>query len=72
MEGYDSSIRDGWRRSILFEVSSNVITFRSFGRDGADGGGGDDADIVRSFPARDAHGKWSDEMVEWSRDTFRK
>ena len=73
MEGYDSSIRDGWKRDIIFEVStSGVVTFRSLGRDGTIGGSGDDADIIRSFPARDAHGKWSDEMIEWSEDTFRK
>jgi len=73
MEGYDSSIRDGWKRDIIFEAStSGIVTFRSLGRDGAVGGSGDDADIIRSFPARDAQGKWSDEMIEWSEDTFRK
>ena len=72
IEGYDGGIRDGWRRTILFEVSSNVVTFRSLGRDGAPGGSGDDTDIVRSFPARDAQGRWSDEVITWSEDTFRK
>ena len=73
IEGYDSSIRDGWKRGILFEVSkSSVITLRSLGRDGKVGGTGDDADIIRSFPARDAQGQWSDEMVEWSEDTLQK
>ena len=73
MEGYDSSIRDGWKRDIIFEAStSGVVTFRSLGRDGALGGSGDDADIIRSFPAHDARGKWNDEMIEWSQDSFRK
>jgi len=73
MEGYDSSFRDGWKKDIIFEVStSGVVTFRSLGRDGIVGGSGEDADIIRSFPARDAQGKWSDEMIEWSEDTFRK
>jgi len=72
MEGYDSSTRDGWQRDIIFEVSSSgVVSFRSFGRDGAVGGSGEDADIVRAFSARDAQGKWSDEMVDWSEDTFK-
>jgi hypothetical protein len=73
MKGYDNSIRDGWRRDIIFEVSaSGVVTFRSLGRDGVAGGTGDDADIVRSFPAHDVQGKWSSETVDWSEDTFRK
>ena len=73
IKGYDSGIRDGWKRDIIFEVStSGIITFRSLGRDGIAGGTGDDADIVRSFPVRDAQGKWSNETVEWSEDTFRK
>lgn len=73
MAGYDSSIGDGWKRDIIFEVSaSSVVSFRSFGRDGVAGGFGEDADIVRAFPTRDARGKWSDEMVEWLEDTFKK
>jgi len=73
MEGYDSSTLDGWKREIIFEVSkSGVVSFRSLGRDGVSGGSGEDADILRSFSTRDAGGKWSDEMVEWSEDTFKK
>jgi hypothetical protein len=72
LDRYDSSYRDGWRRRIAFEVSaSGVVSFRSLGRDGVRGGSGEDADIVRSFPARDAQGRWSDEMVAWSQDTLR-
>lgn len=73
MKGYDNSVRDGWERNIIFEVpTSGVVTFRCLGRDGASGGAGEDADIIMSFSARDAQGKWSDESVEWSEDTFRK
>ena len=73
MDGYDSSVQDGWKRDITFEVSaSGVVSFRSLGRDGVAGGSGEDADILRSFPVRDTQGKWSDEMVEWTEDTFKK
>lgn len=73
MEGYDSSVRDGWNRDIIFEVSaSGLVSFRSLGRDAAVGGLGEDADIVRAFPSHDAQGKWSDEMVEWTEDTFKR
>ncbi len=73
IKGYDCDIRDGWKRDIIFEVStSGVFTFRSLGRDGIVGGTGDDGDIVMSFPTRDAQGKWSDETVGWSEDTIRK
>jgi hypothetical protein len=73
MDGYDNSIRDGWKRDIIFEVSaSGVVSFRSLGRDGMIGGSGEDVDIVRSFPSRDSSGKWNDEMVDWSEDTAKK
>lgn len=73
MEGYDSSIQDGWKRDIVFEVSaSGVVSFHSLGRDAAPGGSGEDADIVRSFHVRNAQGKWSDEMVEWAEDSFKR
>ena len=73
MEGYDSSVQDGWKRDIVFEVSaSGMVSFRSLGRDAAVGFSGEDGDIVRSFPARNAQGKWSDETVEWSEDTFKR
>ena len=68
----DNSILDGWHREILFEVStSGILTFRSLGRDGLVGGSGEDADITRSFMARDSQGRWSDNTVGWSEDTFR-
>ncbi len=72
MEGYDSSLKDGWKRDILFRVAdSTVVSLRSLGRDGVIGGSGEDADIVRSFRARDAGGNWSDELVDWSEDTLK-
>ena len=72
MHGYDNSALDAWKRPIIFETSpSGSVTFRSLGRDGKIGGEGDDADIIRSFPARNAQRQWSDEGVDWSEDTFR-
>ena len=72
MEGYDDRIQDGWQRDIAFEVSGDVIAFRSLGRDGVLGGTGEDADIVRSFPLHDAQGRWSNEFVGWTEDIVRK
>jgi hypothetical protein len=73
MEGYDNSIRDAWNRNILFEVpASGAVTFRSLGRDGLNGGNGEDADIIKSFPVRNAQEKWSDEFVEWSKTSEHK
>jgi hypothetical protein len=73
MEGYNSSIRDGWNRAITFQITTNgLVTFISLGRDGRTGGADVDADIIRSFPVRDSQGNWSDQMVDWSTDSFRK
>lgn len=69
--GYGNEIVDGWKRPLIFETSpTGLISLRSLGRDGKIGGEGDDADIVRSFPARDAQNRWSDESVAWAEDSF--
>ena len=71
MQGYDTSTRDEWGRDIVFEVStSGIVTLRSLGRDGVVGGSGNDADMIGSFPSRDADGRWNDEMVQWSHNPF--
>jgi hypothetical protein len=64
--------QDAWKRDIDFEVSGDVIVFRSLGRDGATGGTGEDADIVRSFPPHDAQGRWNSEFVGWTEDAAGK
>jgi hypothetical protein len=67
MDGYDNSILDGWKKPIMYEsATSGIVTFRSYGRDGKRGGEGEDADIMRSFPARNDRNKWNDELVDWS------
>jgi hypothetical protein len=68
MEGYDGRIQDGWKCDITFEVSGDVLVFRSLGRDGAVGGSREDADIVRSVPSHDAQGRWSNEFAGWMED----
>jgi len=72
MEGYGGRIQDGWQRDIIFEVSGDAIVFRSLGRDGAVGGSGEDADIVRSVASNDGQGRWNSEFVDWTEDTVRK
>lgn len=73
LEGYDNGVQDGWKRDIIYEVSRlGVVTLRSLGRDGIAGGVGEDADLVRSFPARDVQGRWNSESVSWSGDTFER
>jgi len=72
LEAASDRIQDAWKRDIHFEVSGDVIAFRSLGRDGVLGGTGEDADIVRSFPLHDAQGRWSNEFVGWTEDIVRK
>jgi len=68
MAGYDMSLKDGWGRTLSYQTNSaGTVTLESLGRDGVLGGSGEDADIIRSFPIRDSHGAWSDEMVDWSK-----
>ena len=69
MPGYDNSIEDGWGRALHYEVSGNgTVTLSSLGRDGLPGGEGDDADIVVKFATKTTDGRWSDPLVEWSRE----
>lgn len=63
---YDNSIHDYWRRPLGYQGNNNgTVTLISLGKDGRPGGGGEDADIVLSFPSHDADGRWSDELVDW-------
>lgn len=67
MSGYDTSVSDGWGRPLSYQTNSTgTVTLQSLGRDGSRGGSGADADIVRSFPIRNAQGAWSEELVDWS------
>src|SRR2546425_540628 len=44
--GYANEITDGWGRPLIYHVDQNgVISLKSLGRDGKEGGGGLDQDI---------------------------
>ena len=67
INGYNNNTNDAWKRPITLEISSSgIVTFRSLGRDGVEGGMGDDSDIIRSFSSRETEGKWNDELVQWT------
>ena len=71
IEGFHSSIKDGWGTPLEYRVDTNgLVMFRSLGRDRRLGGDGDHADMVGSFPAKKADGSWSDEFVDWTHDPF--
>jgi hypothetical protein len=71
IEGYHSSIKDGWGVVLTYRVEANdVVTFKSLGKDRTVGGAGDDIDMIGIFPAKTSDGSWSDEFVEWTQDPF--
>ncbi len=71
MDGYDNGVRDEWGRIFIYEVSpSGDVRLTSFGRDGKVGGSGKDADMIAVFPSHDAHGSWSDEIIDWSHNPY--
>jgi hypothetical protein len=56
-EGYVNRTTDGWGRPLEYRVRPDgVITLTSYGRDGAPGGAGDDADISVSYRTKRADG----------------
>lgn len=71
IEGFHSSIKDGWGVVLSYAVGTNdVVTFTSLGKDRVLGGTGDNADMIGSFNAREPDGTWSDEFVDWIQDPF--
>jgi len=71
IEGFHSSIKDGWGVVLSYTVGTNdVVTFTSLGKDHAPGGTGDNADMIGRFNAREPDGTWSDEFANWIQDPF--
>ena len=72
MEGYDNSVQDAWGRELIYSVTDGEVELRSNGADRKPQGHGEDRDLIRRFPLRDSDGGWSDELVDWTVDTFRE
>jgi hypothetical protein len=69
LAGRENSGKDACGRPIAYEVGpADIVRLTSLGKDGLPGGAGDNADIVRSFQAKDAEGNWADEFVGWLED----
>lgn len=71
LEGYYNSTTDAWGNELTYEVAPNGdVTLTSLGRDNRPGGIGDDKDMIGVFPSRQADGRWSEELVDWTLDPF--
>jgi len=46
---YDNETTDGWNRPLIYTRNNDGFALTSFGRDGAPGGSGADADIVSKY-----------------------
>lgn len=65
-EGFRHVSEDAWSRQLGYSFdAADVVTFRSLGADGRPGGERDDRDMVGSFDARDASGRWHAEIPRW-------
>jgi general secretion pathway protein G len=47
--GYVNKLTDAWDRPLIYKVAGNEFTLSSLGKDGAIGGEGEDADLVRRY-----------------------
>jgi len=65
IEGHSNDTVDEWGREIQYEVENDRVTLTSYGRDGAPGGFGDDADIIKVFRTKDDRGNWNEELVNF-------
>ena len=71
IEGYHSSLEDGWGVVLEYIPDANgYITFRSLGKDQKPGGTGDDSDMIGVYLSKQPTGHWSHEFVEWKQDPF--
>ena len=66
MPGYDNHTNDAWGYPFLYAIGDDgTVTLTSLGSDGKVGGTGDAADVSHCFIAKQADGKWSEELVDW-------
>ena len=65
IQGFETSLLDGWGHQIHFRIEERVCTLTSLGRDGMRGGTGDDSDIVGNFFVKNADGDWVDPLSRW-------
>jgi hypothetical protein len=70
IEGFTNEVTDGWGRAIFWRVEGNEVTLISYGRDGAPGGSGEDADMIGVFNTKTPDGRWADEFCEWRVDPY--
>ncbi len=69
-KGFDNSVVDAWGWPIRMSIEGDKVTLSSYGRDGIQGGSGEDADMVAVFLARDEAGVWADELCKWEIDPY--
>ena len=71
IEKFGNDLEDGWGRRILYQfVQNNTVTLISYGKDGVPGGEGNDEDQVAVFIAKDADGRWQEELCDWIIDPY--
>lgn len=66
VEGGASRIKDGWGKAILYAVNGDgIVTLTSYGKDGAKGGTGRNADMIGVFSPKNKDGVWETESRTW-------
>lgn len=58
IENKTGEVHDAWGRVIEMQIVAGRCRLRSFGRDGRDGGRGDDSDICLEFDLCDENGRF--------------
>jgi hypothetical protein len=71
IEGYNNSLEDAWGRRIRYEASrDDSVKLISLGKDGVEGGEGDNRDVIAVFMSKDVDGNWQQELCDWVVDPF--
>lgn len=66
-----SLLEDGWGEPIQYDVDpeAGVVSLRSYGRDGQEGGEGSNRDLRRRFETRHLDGKWKNDSDDMWKDS---
>jgi len=69
-QGYANRVTDGWNRKLIYRVDEDgVISLTSLGRDGKQGGEGEDRDISKRRKTRNRDGTWMIDDESWLIDS---
>ena len=71
LPGYVNAIVDAWGREIVYKINQDgAVVLASYGKDGREGGDGQNRDMIGIFPTKKKDGRWEDDSCAWIKDPW--